>query len=53
LRGKFRWSHAAIGVKGAASALERANEIAPAQVVRGIGALEPQVAAAVEWIAVK
>ncbi|MBM3130648.1 MAG: hypothetical protein FJ009_18715 [Chloroflexi bacterium] len=52
LRGKFRWSHAVIGVKGAApgSALEAANEIAPAQLVVGIGALEPNVAAAVEWI---
>lgn len=53
LRGKFRWSHAVIGIKGAASALERANEIAPAQVVQGVGAMEPNVAAAVEWIAVK
>ncbi len=52
LRGKFRWSHAIIGVKGAApgSALEAANEIAPAQLVVGIGALEPNIAAAVEWI---
>lgn len=53
LLGKFRWSHAVIGVKGAASALEQANEVAPAQVVQGVGAMEPQVAAAVEWIAVK
>jgi hypothetical protein len=53
LRGKFRGSHAVIGVKGAANAIERANEIAPAQVVQGIGAMEPNIAAAVEWIAVK
>jgi len=53
LRGKFRWSHAVIGVKGASQALERVNEIAPAQVVQGIGALEPNVAAAVEWITVE
>jgi hypothetical protein len=52
LRGRWRWSHAIIGVKGAApgSALESANEIAPAQLVVGIGAMEPQVAAAIEWI---
>ncbi|MEW5717711.1 MAG: interleukin-like EMT inducer domain-containing protein [Chloroflexota bacterium] len=52
LRGKFRWSHAIIGVRGAppGSALESANEIAPAQLVVGVGALEPDVAAAVEWI---
>jgi hypothetical protein len=53
LRGKFRWSHAVIGVKGAASAAESAKEIAPAQVVQGIGAMEPNVAAAMEWIAVR
>ncbi len=52
LRGKWRWSHAIIGVKGAApgSALEAANEIAPAQRVAGIGAMEPNIAAAIEWI---
>jgi hypothetical protein len=52
LRNKFRWSHAIIGVKGAPpdSALESANEILPTQVVVGIGAMEPNVAAAIEWI---
>lgn len=48
----WRWSHAVIGVKGAApgSAVEDAHETMPAQAVVGIGALEPHVAAAVEWI---
>ena len=52
LHGKFRWSHAIIGVKGAApgTALESANGIMPAQLVIGIGATEPNVAAAIEWI---
>lgn len=52
LRGKFRWSHAIIGVKGATpgNALEFASETWPAQVVIGVGAMEPNVAGAVEWI---
>jgi hypothetical protein len=52
LRGKFRWSHAIIGVKGAmpGTALEDVSETMPAQVVVGVGAMEPNVAAAVEWI---
>lgn len=53
LRDKFRWSHAIIGVKGATGALESANETAPVQVVVGIGAMEPNVSAAFEWIAIK
>jgi hypothetical protein len=55
LRGKWRWSHAIIGVKGAVpgSAQEAANEIAPMQLFVGIGALEPNVAAAVEWIKIE
>ncbi|MBI5649436.1 MAG: hypothetical protein HZC40_03155 [Chloroflexi bacterium] len=55
LRGKFRWSHAIIGVKGAPpkSAREIANEIAPAQIIIGIGATEPNVAAAIEWIRIE
>jgi Interleukin-like EMT inducer len=55
LRGKFRWSHAMIGVKGAApgSALEAASETMPAQRVVGAGAMEPQVAAAVEWVKIE
>ena len=55
LRGKFRWSHAVIGVKGApsGSALESASEIMPTQLVVGIGATEPNVAAAIEWIKIE
>jgi hypothetical protein len=55
LRGKFRWSHAIIGVKGAppGSAREIANEIAPAQLIVGIGATEPNVAAAIAWIKIE
>jgi len=57
LRGvkRFRWSHAIIGVKDAASgtALESASEIMPAQRVVGVGALEPNIAAAVEWIKIE
>ncbi len=52
LREKFRWSHAILGVKGG-NAVESANEIAPAQLVVGIGALEPNVAAAIEWIKIE
>ncbi len=52
LAGKWRWSHAILGVKGAApgSALEAASETMPAQLVVGIGAMEPNIAAAVEWV---
>lgn len=55
LRGKWRWSHALIGVKGAppGSALESAGETIPAQVVVGLGATEPNVAAALEWLRVQ
>jgi hypothetical protein len=53
LRGKFRWSHAIIGIKGTSSALEIANEIAPAQIIVGIGALEPNVAAGFAWIKIE
>ena len=55
LRGKWRWSHAIIGVKGAApgSALEDAHEMMPAQEIVGVGAMEPNVAVAVEWIEIK
>ena len=55
LRGKWRWSHAIIGVKGAppGTALEMASETTPAQVVVGVGATEPNVAAAMEWIEIK
>ncbi|MDE3091327.1 MAG: hypothetical protein KGJ80_18325, partial [Chloroflexota bacterium] len=55
LRGRFRWSHAIIGVKGAVpgSALETASETMPAQLVVGVGAMEPNVAAAVEWVKIE
>ncbi len=53
LRGKFRWSHAIIGVKGASSALESLGASMPAQLVVGIGATEPNVAAAIEWIKIE
>jgi len=55
LRGKWRWSHALIGVKGAAAGTvwEAAFETMPAQLVLGIGATEPNVAAAIEWIKVE
>jgi len=54
LRGRWRWSHALIGVKGAAAGTvwEAAFETMPAQLVLGIGAMEPNVAAAIEWIKV-
>ncbi len=55
LRGKWRWSHAVIGVKGAppGSVVEMASETMPAQAVVGVAATEPNVAAAVESIEVK
>ncbi len=54
LTGKWRWSHAILGVKGAppGSALQAASETMPAQLVVGIGAMEPNVAAALEWVKV-
>ncbi len=55
LRGKFRWSHAIIGVKGAApgTVREEAWESDVAQLVSGIGVTEPKVAAAIEWIKIE
>lgn len=55
LRGKWRWSHAVIGVKGAppGSVVETASETMPAQVIVGVGATEPNVAAALESIEIK
>jgi hypothetical protein len=52
LRGKFRWSQAIIGVKGAAlgSALEAMDGLRPVGVAAGPALTEPGVAAAVEWI---
>jgi hypothetical protein len=48
LRGKFRWGHAIIGVRGAppGSALETAEWLRPAAVCVGEGATEPHLAAA-------
>ncbi|MGB8644160.1 MAG: interleukin-like EMT inducer domain-containing protein [Anaerolineae bacterium] len=45
LRGKFRWSHAIIGVKGAlpGTALEAASETRVSQLVLGIGATNPRL----------
>ncbi len=53
--GHWRWSHAIVGVKGAASgaALEAASETWPAQLVVGVGAMEPNVAAGLEWLQVQ
>ncbi len=55
LRGKFRWSHAIIGVKGASSgsALECASEIRVCQLVVGIGATEPNIAASIGEIRIE
>ncbi|UCC88995.1 MAG: hypothetical protein JSV81_06735 [Anaerolineales bacterium] len=52
LRGKFRWSHAFIGVKGAepGSGLEAMDGLRPVSVALGPAVTEPRVAAAVEWI---
>jgi hypothetical protein len=43
LRDKFRWSHAVIGVKGAApgTALEAASETTVSQLIVGVGATSP------------
>jgi hypothetical protein len=52
LRGKFRWSHAIIGVKGAGPglALEALDGLRPVSVAAGPAVTEPSVAAAAEWI---
>jgi len=52
LRGKFRWSHAAIGVKGnpPGSALEALDELQPVCLAAGPAVTRPQVAAALAWI---
>ncbi len=52
LRGKFRWSQAIVGVKGAApgTALEAVDGLRPVGVAAGPALTEPQVSAAVEWI---
>jgi len=55
LRGKFRWSHALIGVKGAfpGSALEEASETNVAQVYLNAPLTEPNVAARIGEIDVE
>jgi hypothetical protein len=55
LRERWRWSHALIGAKGAApgSVWEAAFETLPAQLVVGVGAMEPNVAAAMEWMKIE
>ncbi|GAB4530223.1 MAG: interleukin-like EMT inducer domain-containing protein [Anaerolineae bacterium] len=52
LRGRFRWSHAVIGFKGAepGSALEALDGLRPVSVALGPPVTEPGVAAAVAWI---
>jgi hypothetical protein len=55
LRGKFRWSHAFIGVKGATpgSALEALDGLRPVTVAAGPALTEPRVAVAIEWLRFK
>ncbi len=52
LRGRFRWSHAVIGRKGAepGTALEALDGLRPVSVAVGPPLSEPRVAAATEWI---
>ena len=52
LRGKFRWAHAIIGVKGARAgeALEATGLLGPASVHLGRGVTEPAAAAAFDWV---
>ncbi|NLE75723.1 MAG: hypothetical protein GX605_03080 [Chloroflexi bacterium] len=52
LRGRFRWSHAVIGVKGAApgQALEAAGLTAPASPAVGQPLSDPCLAAALDWL---
>lgn len=55
LRGKFRWSHAIIGVKGAPldSALEAASETAVSQVVLNAPLTEPTITASIGEIRIE
>ncbi|MGB3906585.1 MAG: interleukin-like EMT inducer domain-containing protein [Anaerolineae bacterium] len=52
LRGRFRWEHAVIGVKGATrgQALERMGVLQPATVRVGQGLTEPTAAAAFDYV---
>ncbi len=48
LRGKFRWSHALLAVKGSPeTAREAASEISVSQIIQGAGLTEPTVSASV------
>lgn len=52
LRGRFRWSHAAIGAKGLlpGQGIESIQALRPATVKLGLGVTSPRVAAAFEWM---
>jgi hypothetical protein len=52
LRGKFRWSHALIGVKGSppGTALEAMDGLRPVTLALGPAVTAPWVAAGVEWL---
>lgn len=58
LRGKFRWSQALVGVTHSSRnvsgrAIQIMSETMPVQIISGIGATEPNVAAAIEWIKIE
>ena len=52
LRGRFRWSQAAIGAKGLGPGhgLESVESLRPATVKLGLGVTRPKVAAAFDWM---
>ncbi|MCS7260200.1 MAG: hypothetical protein NZ765_05400 [Anaerolineae bacterium] len=52
LRGRFRWSHAIIGVKGGApgSALEALDGLRPVALALGAAVSSPAVAAGIAWL---
>jgi hypothetical protein len=52
LQGRFCWSHAIIGVKGAApgTAAEALSLTRPTEIVVGEGVVEPRLVAAIAWI---
>ena len=52
LRGRFRWSHAAIGAKGLepGQGLESVEPLRPATVKLGLGVTRSEVAAAFDWM---
>jgi len=55
LRGKFRWGHALIGVKGASpgEAVEGADLLRPVSLAVGQALSEPWVAGALDWLRVE